>query len=56
MEDARATCQRHLEDKRELKAALSEAQKKLTEALADIQDRDRCSQEQQQEFQKQVGV
>lgn len=42
VEDLKLTCQRHLEDKRELKASLSEAQKKLQEASEKLQEKDRC--------------
>lgn len=41
VEDLKLTCQRHLEDKRELKANLSEAQKKLQEANEKLQEKER---------------
>lgn len=41
VEDLKLTCQRHLEDKRELKANLSEAQKKLNEATERLQEKER---------------
>ncbi|XP_047480797.1 cytospin-A-like isoform X5 [Penaeus chinensis] len=54
MEDLKLTCQHHLEDKRDLKASLSESQKKLHEALEKLNEKERCFSEERAQFSKQV--
>lgn len=54
VEDLKLTCQHHLEDKRDLKASLSEAQKKLNEANEKLSEKDRCMHEEKAHFNKQV--
>ncbi|XP_063606663.1 cytospin-A-like isoform X3 [Penaeus indicus] len=54
MEDLKLTCQHHLEDKRDLKANLSESQKKLHEALEKLNEKERCFSEERAQFSKQV--
>lgn len=56
VEDLKLTCQRHLEDKRELKASLSEAQKKLQETTDKLQEKDCCIREGKAQLKKQVGI
>lgn len=51
--DLQNTAQRHLEDKRELKASLSEAQKKLTESFENIAEKERLYVEERSHFLKQ---
>nr|XP_045622465.1 cytospin-A-like isoform X6 [Procambarus clarkii] len=54
VEDLKLACQHHLEDKRDLKANLSEAQKKLNEANEKLSEKDRCINEEKAHFNKQV--
>ncbi|XP_069948145.1 cytospin-A isoform X4 [Cherax quadricarinatus] len=54
VEDLKLACQHHLEDKRDLKASLSEAQKKLNEANEKLSEKDRCISEEKAHFNKQV--
>ncbi|XP_071547035.1 cytospin-A-like isoform X2 [Panulirus ornatus] len=54
VEDLKLTCQHHLEDKRDLKASLSESQKKLNEANEKLSEKDRCMNEEKAHFNKQV--
>lgn len=54
VEDLKLACQHHLEDKRDLKASLSEAQKKLNEATDKLSEKDRCMNEERASFNKQV--
>ncbi|XP_068232743.1 cytospin-A-like isoform X2 [Palaemon carinicauda] len=54
IEDIKLTCQRHLEDKRDLKASLSESQKKLNETLDKLGEKDRAFSEERLLFNKQV--
>ncbi|KAG0713981.1 Cytospin-A [Chionoecetes opilio] len=54
VEDLKLTCQRHLEDKRELKASLSEAQKKLQDTSDKLHEKDRCITEGKVQLNKQV--
>uniref|UniRef100_A0A0P4W758 Calponin-homology (CH) domain-containing protein n=2 Tax=Scylla olivacea TaxID=85551 RepID=A0A0P4W758_SCYOL len=54
VEELKLTCQRHLEDKRELKASLSEAQKKLQESKEKLQEKDRCISEGKAQLNKRV--
>ncbi|XP_042207448.1 cytospin-A-like isoform X5 [Homarus americanus] len=54
VEDLKLACQHHLEDKRDLKANLSEAQKKLNEATDKLSEKDRCISEEKAHFNKQV--
>lgn len=56
VDDLKLTCQHHLEDKRDLKANLSDAQKKLAEAHDKLSEKDRCISEEKANFSKQVGV
>lgn len=56
VEELKLTCQRHLEDKRELKASLSEAQKKLQESKEKLQEKDRCINEGKAQFTKRVSI
>lgn len=53
--EAQITCQRHLEDKRELKASLSEVQKKLAEMNERHAEVERTCKEEKAEFKKQVS-
>ena len=55
VEDLKLTCQRHLEDKRELKASLSESQKKLQEINEKLQEKDRYISEGKVQLSKQVN-
>ncbi|XP_064105920.1 cytospin-A-like isoform X4 [Macrobrachium nipponense] len=54
VEDLKLACQHHLEDKRDLKANLSEAQKKLNETLDKLGEKDRAFSEERSQFNKQV--
>ncbi|KAK4299756.1 hypothetical protein Pmani_027976 [Petrolisthes manimaculis] len=54
VEDLKLTCQHHLEDKRDLKANLSDAQKKLAEVIEKLNEKDRCISEEKTNFSKQV--
>ena len=55
LSEAQLTCQRHLEDKRELKSNLSEAQKKLGELLERQTDVERNFSDERALFTKQVS-
>lgn len=54
VEDLKLTCQHHLEDKRDLKANLSDAQKKLAESHDKLSEKERCITEEKSYFNKQV--
>ncbi|KAK7083131.1 Calponin y domain, partial [Halocaridina rubra] len=54
VEDLKITCQHHLEDKRDLKANLSESQKKLTDTLEKLAEKDRAFLDERSQFSKQV--
>lgn len=54
VDDLKLTCQHHLEDKRDLKANLSDAQKKLAEAHEKLGEKERCISEEKANFSKQV--
>lgn len=54
VEDLKLTCQHHLEDKRDLKANLSEAQKKVSEVSEKLSEKERCISEEKAFFNKQV--
>lgn len=54
VEDLKITCQHHLEDKRDLKASLSESQKKLGDTMEKLMDKDRVFNEERSQFNKQV--
>ncbi|MPC38348.1 Cytospin-A [Portunus trituberculatus] len=54
VEELKLTSQHHLEDKRELKASLSEVQKKLQESKDRLQEKDRCISEGEDHLKKRV--